>query len=88
MVELNTRHTGKYLKTNILEILAMYKISLTQIFTVTCDNGANMIATVNQLRSELQESYYHPEGDDTFVVPIEQVDWMETVEKEFCLTIY
>uniref|UniRef100_A0A182X8I9 Uncharacterized protein n=1 Tax=Anopheles quadriannulatus TaxID=34691 RepID=A0A182X8I9_ANOQN len=87
MVELNTRHTGKYVKTKILEILAMYKIFLTQIFTVTCENGVNMIATVNQLRSELQESYDHPEDDDTFVVPIEQVDWMETVEKEFCLTI-
>ena len=74
MVELNTRHTGKYVKTKILEILAMYKIFLTQMFTVTCENGANMIATVNQLRSELQKSYDHPEDDDTFVVPIEQVE--------------
>uniref|UniRef100_A0A182ICV8 Uncharacterized protein n=1 Tax=Anopheles arabiensis TaxID=7173 RepID=A0A182ICV8_ANOAR len=39
MVELNNRHTGKFLKRKILEILNQYEISLEQIFTVTCDKN-------------------------------------------------
>ena len=54
MAELNNRHTGKFLKTKIIEILTPYEISLVHIFTVTCDNGANMIVAFKHLQSDAQ----------------------------------
>ncbi|XP_058122814.1 uncharacterized protein LOC131293765 [Anopheles ziemanni] len=85
MVELNERHTGKFLKAKIMEILNLYEITLEQIFTVTCDNGANMIATVKQLQSEL--SINPLDADDSNAVSDEHLDYTETIEKEFSNTI-
>lgn len=81
MVELNERHTSKYLKTKILDILSVYEITVDQIFTVTCDNGANMIATVKQLQSEL--SITPLDAEDYSAVSGEHFDCIESVEKEF-----
>ena len=64
MVELNNRHTGKFLKTKILEILSQYEILLEQIFTVTCDNGANMIAAVKHLQSDAQVMFNPLEDEE------------------------
>ena len=87
MLELNNRHTGIFLKSKILEILALYHVSLEQIFTVTCDNGANMIAAVKQLQSELQTLFNTPTDDDGCTIPDEQLEWTESVEREFSHTI-
>ncbi|XP_040172637.1 uncharacterized protein LOC120905695, partial [Anopheles arabiensis] len=87
MLELNNRHTGIFLKSKILEILALYNVSLEQIFTVTCDTGANMIAAVKQLQSELQTLFNTPTEDDGCTIPDEQLEWTESVEREFSHTI-
>uniref|UniRef100_A0A182P7I5 DUF659 domain-containing protein n=1 Tax=Anopheles epiroticus TaxID=199890 RepID=A0A182P7I5_9DIPT len=86
MLELNNRYTGTFLKTNILEILAQYDISLDQIFTVTCDNGANMIGAVKELQSDLHIFSNSPPEDDTCSVPREQIDWTDYLEREFSQT--
>ncbi|XP_049294166.1 uncharacterized protein LOC125769475 [Anopheles funestus] len=87
MIELNQRHTGKYLKSKILEILGMYQVTLDQIFAVTCDNGANMIATVKQMQSDLENSFSLPTDEDDHTDTTEQLDWMSSLEKEFSSTI-
>ncbi|XP_055524844.1 uncharacterized protein LOC129718265 [Wyeomyia smithii] len=54
MVELNDKQTGKFLKTKILETLQMYKIELNNVYSITCDNGANMCAAVKDLQNEFE----------------------------------
>ncbi|GLV46433.1 hypothetical protein CBL_20772 [Carabus blaptoides fortunei] len=48
--ELKERHTAEYLKEIILKTLKEYEINYTQIYSITTDNGANMIKTVNLLQ--------------------------------------
>ncbi|XP_058464113.1 uncharacterized protein LOC131438255 isoform X2 [Malaya genurostris] len=50
MVQLDGKHTGKYLRSQILEILKDYNIGIENVFSITCDNGANMLSTVKDLQ--------------------------------------
>lgn len=84
MIELNERHTAKFLRSKIEEILAGYGISLEQIFSITCDNGANMIAAVKQLQSYLQVMILSTEDDeDDPSQELPGLDWTEAIEEEF-----
>jgi len=50
---------GLYLKEVILNVLKKYNIEPDQIYTITSDNGANMLKTVSLIEkdiSELQQS--------------------------------
>lgn len=49
--KLKDRHTSNYLKNIILEVLTEYNIDLKQIFTITTDNGANMVKAVKDLNA-------------------------------------
>lgn len=51
--ELKESHTAEYLKTVIIEVLTSFKINIQQVYTVTSDNGANMIKCTNILQNEL-----------------------------------
>ena len=52
MKELVQRHTAEYIKRTVVEILEVYQVSLDQIYTITTDNGANMIKSVELLSDE------------------------------------
>nr|XP_029732178.1 uncharacterized protein LOC109409217 [Aedes albopictus] len=54
MVEVKSSQTANYLKHKILDILAEYGVPIGNIFSVTVDNGANMVAAVKKLREELE----------------------------------
>ncbi|XP_063538085.1 uncharacterized protein LOC134747389 [Cydia strobilella] len=57
VLELHDRNTAQYLKENVVLILSRYGITPNQIFTITTDNGANMIRMVNELNdSAIQDS--------------------------------
>ncbi|XP_051862743.1 uncharacterized protein LOC117577396 isoform X1 [Drosophila albomicans] len=58
MIELGESHTGIYMKNKILEILDDYDISLDQIYSITSDNGRNMIKAVQVLNDATEESLY------------------------------
>lgn len=84
MIELNERHTAKFLRSKIEEILKAYDITLDQIFTITCDNGANMVATVKQLQSHLQVMFSQIEDDeDDSSEESTGLNVTEAIEKEF-----
>lgn len=53
MVELRERQTASVLREKVLEVLASYGVSVQQIYSVTVDNGANMLATVRKLKTDL-----------------------------------
>ena len=37
------RHMAEYIKNTVAEVLEQYEISVSQIYTVTSDNGANIL---------------------------------------------
>lgn len=51
--ELTERHTGAYISSVVREVLAEYKVSLKQVYSITADNGANMQKAVKVL-SDMQ----------------------------------
>lgn len=55
MFEMKERHTAEYIKKNLLQILKCYDIKLKQIYTITTDNGSNMIKTISLLNEEEDE---------------------------------
>lgn len=64
MVEVAERQTAEFLKTKIIEVVQKYDVDMSQIFSVTCDNGANMIAAVKSLKKEVAQSVRATLGDD------------------------
>ncbi|XP_058465011.1 uncharacterized protein LOC131438775 [Malaya genurostris] len=54
MIEVQERQTARFLKTKILEIIQNFGVGIDQIFSITCDNGANMLATVRHLKEEVE----------------------------------
>lgn len=68
MLELRERQTAKYIMQKIEEVVKDYDIAFDQIFTVTCDNGANMLAAVKELDKYVQslkaENLMSGEGDE------------------------
>ncbi|XP_062551259.1 uncharacterized protein LOC134216373 [Armigeres subalbatus] len=54
MLEVRERQTAKFLKTKIMEVVLSYGVVVGQIFSVTCDNGANMLAAVRLLKQEFE----------------------------------
>ncbi|XP_062141946.1 uncharacterized protein LOC133849979 [Drosophila sulfurigaster albostrigata] len=58
MTELGESHTGIYIKNKILEVLDDYGITLDQIYSITSDNGRNMIKAVQVLNDATEESLY------------------------------
>ncbi|KAE9523319.1 hypothetical protein AGLY_016267 [Aphis glycines] len=53
LVELTESHTGVYLKETILKILKKFKIEQKQLYTITSDNGANMLKAINLVEEEI-----------------------------------
>lgn len=49
-LEVHIRHTGENLKRIILEELERYNVKATQIYTVTTDNGSNLLCAVKLMR--------------------------------------
>lgn len=53
-IQLSDRHTGKYLAEVIIKRLEEFDIKLIQIFTITTDNGKNVLKLVRDMASCLQ----------------------------------
>ncbi|XP_055543350.1 uncharacterized protein LOC129728902 [Wyeomyia smithii] len=57
IIEVKVRQTAAFLKTKILQVIQEYNLTLTHVWSVTCDNGANMLAAVKQLQLELEKQH-------------------------------
>ncbi|XP_062550061.1 uncharacterized protein LOC134214750 [Armigeres subalbatus] len=67
MLEVHESQTAKFLKNRILDVLKRYHLPLEQIFSITTDNGANMLAAAKKLQQEfamLQSQVEHGTTDD------------------------
>ena len=57
------RHKAEYIKNTVAEILEQYETSVSQIYTATTDNGANMLKSVKLLSNEqLKENAFADEN--------------------------
>lgn len=65
MIEIKDRQTAEFLKDKVLEILARYNIRLEQIFSITVDNGANMLACIRRLKDLFESSLVSMIPEDT-----------------------
>lgn len=52
--ELTDRHTGVYVKQVTEEVLGTYGIPLSNVFSITVDNGSNMLKLGELLRAAQQ----------------------------------
>lgn len=52
MIQLEQKHTGEYLVSVLINILTSYDIKLEQIYTITTDNGSNMLKAIRELQPE------------------------------------
>lgn len=64
MMVIEKRQTAENLKEEILSTLLSYGIALWQIYSITVDNGANMLKTVRLLKL-LQEDVFGRASSDT-----------------------
>ncbi|GFR07586.1 zinc finger BED domain-containing protein 4 [Trichonephila clavata] len=64
MTELKDKHTGIYIKNMVEKVLEKYNIDIQQIYSITTDNGANMISFVNLLGSEIEDEVIEMENEN------------------------
>lgn len=62
--ELTERHTAAYISSVVKDVLHEYNVELRQVFSVTSDNGANMLKAVSLL-SDMQEGIPSNEANET-----------------------
>ncbi|KAM7306571.1 uncharacterized protein ISCGN_010274 [Ixodes scapularis] len=68
MKELFERHTAECLKTEVMKVLSAYNVKVEQVYSITTDNGANMLKTGELLKEcsaeESESSYSENEESD------------------------
>ncbi|XP_055622688.1 uncharacterized protein LOC129766202 [Toxorhynchites rutilus septentrionalis] len=69
MLEVHECQTAKFLKNKILDILKKYHLNVEQVFSITTDNGSNMLAAAKQLQQEYASQIieHEDEEDDQFI---------------------
>lgn len=73
MINLTRRHTGKNLASEVKQILEQFGISLRQIYSITTDNGSNVLLSAEILNDLAEE----------LVNEIELEGTLEEIETEF-----
>lgn len=63
MIQLRRRHTAQFLKDEIMNCLKEYNIDISQIYSCTSDNGANVLKTSKFLQ-EIQEDFIIQEEEE------------------------
>lgn len=65
MAEMWDRSTSNYLREKLLYIIRKYKINLDQIYTITSDNGANMLKLTRSMNDILREEDISDDESDS-----------------------
>lgn len=69
MIELKKHHTAEYIKAKLIEVLSRYDFPLDNVYSVTTDNGSNMLKCVKQLNvcdPEAEDDYAADPSDTNF----------------------
>lgn len=63
VLELEARHTSEYLKDKLISLLWKYQIDTKQIYSVTTDNGANMVKIIRLVNEQFVTVLHNDEDD-------------------------
>lgn len=55
IIQLKQRHTAKVIKEEVMRVLQNYGIDLESIYSITTDNGSNMLLTSELIEVDLDE---------------------------------
>lgn len=83
MLEVRESQTASFLKGKILEVLDSFGVTIHQIFSITSDNGANMLAAVRKLKEELEYTLLTNFDEEEEHDPTKQQDYTDELSKEF-----
>lgn len=83
MRELNQAHTADYLSYILQEVLAEYEINLSQVISITTDNGSNMLAMVKNLENKLFEDADSQEQEIN-QIDVSAIELGDDAEANFC----
>lgn len=64
MIEMFESQTAEYLSKELNNILKEYEITANQIYSITTDNGANMLKTIRLLKSAMQVDELQPTNSE------------------------
>ena len=64
MREVDDRLTGNYIKNVIIDVIQSYNLEVNQIYSVTSDNGSNMLKAAELLRSEFDVLEFEEQDED------------------------
>lgn len=64
MITLRERHTGQNLKEKIQNILEEYGSKLDNLYSVTVDNGSNVIKAIQIMEDEVENIYEEEDEED------------------------
>lgn len=65
---------GIYLKDTILNVLKKFKININQIYTITSDNGANMLKAINLIENDMLELETQDVSENNVIEPDKTVE--------------
>lgn len=65
MIQLYKQHTAVYIKDEVMKCLKTYGIDISQVYSNTTDNGANVIKASNLLQEEQAEELFEDQNDST-----------------------
>lgn len=85
MIQVKESQTAAFLKSKILETLTEYELSVEQIFSVTCDNGANIVATVKKLKHELEITHFLENDEDADEEDLFVEKSVRDISEELCV---
>ncbi|XP_064472544.1 uncharacterized protein LOC135387057 [Ornithodoros turicata] len=80
MKELYERHTAQYITLQVQDVLARYELGVNQVYSLTTDNGSNMLKAASLLNDE--SSRAAGDYDDASTSDDISMD----IDEEFCLT--
>lgn len=66
MTELKSKDIGSCIKNVLKKILQKYNIGTQQVYSITTDNGDNMVSFLNLLETETQDEYLATENETHF----------------------
>ncbi|KAI8116295.1 hypothetical protein CVS40_11607 [Lucilia cuprina] len=69
MIELFERHSALYLKQTVLDALQQYNIDISRVYSITTDNGANVIKTSKFLQEYCENGINDNENLDVDIFP-------------------
>jgi hypothetical protein len=69
IITLEETHTAENIKKEMENLLKIFKLSMDQVFSITVDNGANMVKTVNIINDEIDNE----KDDESDEVSIDKI---------------